>query len=459
MGFVMAKRLPACLKSLGLMLALCGGVPVASAADTALVNAGLIDGDGGPRIASATIILHGDRIAGVGATGTIAIPADATVIDCTGKTIMPGLISDHSHLGLVDGVESGPGHYTRENVLRQLRQYEAYGVTTITSLGINSPLFYELREPLHAGKIPGADIFGADRGIGAPNTAPPVSMTGDGFDRPATPDEARADVRQAAERKPDLIKFWLDDFNGSMPTKMSPEIYAAIIDEAHRQHLRVAGHIYYLKDATDIVKDGVDIVAHGVRNQAVDAEFVQQMKTHGAWYIPTLDLNESFYIYAEQPAWMAEPFFQNSLQPALKAEFDDASWRTKTLAHAKLGIDQNALLFGQRNLKTVFDAGIRIGFGTDSGATPLRIAGFAEHRELQLMVDSGLTPMQVITIATRDAAKLLALDDRGVLAAGKLADLIVLDGDPSVDIKNADKIESVWHRGQQVSGKVDLFKP
>ena len=188
----MFKRfIPPCLTLIGAIATL--GPTVASASDdTALVNAGLIDGNGGPRVPSATVLIHGDRIAAIGPTGTIAVSPDATVIDCAGRTVMPGLVADHCHLGLVDGTASGPGHYTRENVLRQLRQYEVYGVTTIASLGINSPLFYELRPALHAGTLPGADAFGADRGIGAPNSVPPPAMAGDVVDRPASADEARA---------------------------------------------------------------------------------------------------------------------------------------------------------------------------------------------------------------------------------------------------------------------------
>ena len=455
----MLKRLiPPYLTLLGLFTALWPTV-ASAAGDTALVNAGLIDGNGGPRVVSATILLHGDRIAAVGPTGTVPVPADATVIDCGGKTVMPGLVADHCHLGLVDGTASGPGHYTRENVLRQLRQYEACGVTTVTSLGINSPLFYELRPALHAGTLPGADAFGADRGIGAPNSVPPPAMAGDVVDRPANADQARAAVRAAAGRGTDLIKFWLDDMNGTMPVRMSPEVYRAVIDEAHRQHVRVAAHIYYLRDAKAVVEAGVDVVAHGVRNQPVDEEFVRLMKAHGTWYVPTLGLDESFYVYAERPAWMGEPFFLHAVQPALLSQFDYGAWRSKTLGQSKLGLDRNALEFNERNLKTLFDAGVHIGFGTDSGATPLRIAGFAEHRELQLMVNAGLTPLQAITIATREGAALLHLDDRGVLAAGKLADLVVLDADPSADVRNADRIAAVWHRGRRVSGKVESFTP
>jgi imidazolonepropionase-like amidohydrolase len=112
-----------------------------------------------------------------------------------------------------------------------------------------------------------------------------------------------------------------------------------------------------------------------------------------------------------------------------------------------------------KNLKALYDAGVKIGFGTDAGATPLRIPGFAEHRELALMVDAGLTPLQAIHIATQNAAQLLGLDDRGVLANGKRADFVVLDKDPSNDIEATTKIDAVWQRGRQVSGPIDTFKP
>jgi imidazolonepropionase-like amidohydrolase len=166
------------------------------------------------------------------------------VIDCHGQTIIPGLISDHSHIGLVDGVSVKPENYNRENILRQLRQYEVYGVTTVMALGLNGGLFYELRDEQHAGKSPGADIFGADRGVGIPMSAPPAALLPVGKDqvyRAETPDEAKADIQEMATRHPDLIKIWVDDQLGTDP-KMKSEIYQAAIEEAHRLGLRVACH-------------------------------------------------------------------------------------------------------------------------------------------------------------------------------------------------------------------------
>ncbi|SDF63876.1 amidohydrolase family protein [Dyella sp. 333MFSha] len=446
-----------------LALALVAACPAAGAA-TVIRGARLLDGTGGPAREDVTMVIDGDRITMLGAGLRVKMPKDTTVVDYTGKTIIPGLISDHGHIGSVDGTRSGtPDLYTRDNALRQLRQWRAYGVTTVTSLGVNNPdVFYPLRADLHAGKADGADLFGADRGIGVPNGAPPAKMMQVGpnqLDRPSTPDEARAAVDAAAERGTDIVKIWVDDFNGSLPVKMKPEIWHAVIDEAHAKHLRVAAHVYYLDDARQLVDAGVDILAHGVRDRPVDSAFVQAMKQHGTWYIATLDLNEAAYIYARHPAWMDQPFFTHAVQPALARQFADTAWRDRVQNDGSTRTNEEALQTNLKNLKTLYDAGVRIGFGTDAGAMPLRIPGFAEHRELALMVDAGLTPMQAIQIATQRAAELLGLDDRGVLARGKRADFIVLDADPSGDIEATTKISAVWQRGRQVGGKVDAFTP
>jgi imidazolonepropionase-like amidohydrolase len=427
---------------------------------TLITGARLIDGRGGAPQDDVSLLIRGERITMLGAGLRLKLPADTKVVDYHGKTLIPGLISDHSHVGLVDGIHSGtPDLYNRANVLRQLRQWQAYGVTTVTSLGINNPaVFYALRAPLHAGTLDGADLYGADRGIGVPNGAPPAKLMqvgADQLDRPVTQQQARAAVRAAIARHTDLIKLWVDDFNGTLPVKMSPTIYAAVIDEAHKNGLRVAAHIHDLADARRLVDAGVDILAHGVRDQPVDAPFIAALKKHHTWYIPTLQLNEAGFLYAQRPDRMNTPFFQHALQPELARQFADPAWRAKLNAGGSVAQDQAALAMNLKNFKTLYDAGVRIGFGTDSGATALRIPGIAEHRELALMVQAGITPLQAITLATGQAASLLELDDRGVLATGKLADFVVLDADPSQAIGNSDKIDAVWHRGRQVAGPID----
>jgi imidazolonepropionase-like amidohydrolase len=421
----------------------------------------VIDGAGGPPIEHGAIVIKGDRIVSVGPVDKVYWPKSAQIVESRGKTVLPGFISDHSHVGQVDGTGTGPQNYNRSNILRQLRQYEVYGVTTVTALGLNGSLFYELRPELHSGLLPGSDLFGADRGIGIPNGAPPTfNLPETQLYRVATTEQAVQAVDEMAIRKPDLIKIWIDDFHGSLRVKMSPEVYGAATQEAHKLGLRVAAHIYYLSDAKSLVNAGVDVIAHGVRDQPVDAEFISLMKSHHVWYIPTIGLDESSYVYAEKPEWLNDQFLAHALQPALAAELHDADWRTKTLGNQKqVETAKASVATNKRNLKTLFDAGVNIGFGTDSGATALRIPGFAEHRELELMVDAGLTPLQAINLATANAAALLHLEDRGVLAAGKLADLIVVDGNPAAQIKDTRNIEAVWRRGKLVSKEVQDFTP
>jgi imidazolonepropionase-like amidohydrolase len=424
-----------------------------------LIGARLIVGTQGPPVENAVLVIEGDKLTSVGPAGSVKYPDDAQVIDCHGQTIIPGLISGHSHLGLVDGVTIKPENYNRENIRRQLRQYEAYGITTVMALGLNSDLFYKLREEQHSGESPGSDIFGADRGIGAPHTAPPMTLVPVGKDqiyRASSPEEAKADVREMAARHPDLIKIWVDDQLGADP-KIKPEVYQAAIEEAHRLGLRVACHIFYLEDAKGVLHAGADIIAHGVRDKPVDQEFVDEMKARSAWYIATINLDESWYIYAEQPEWTKDSFFQNALQPALRDQFSDPTYLQRALKNPKVPIFKKAVATNKENLKKIYDAGVKVGFGTDSGAIPLRIPGFAEHRELQLMVESGLSPLQALECATAHAAALLGLSDRGVLEPGKLADFVVLTANPLDDISNTEKIAAVWHRGKRVSGPIGSF--
>jgi len=428
----------------------------------ALRGARVIDGAGGAPLDNSVILISNGRILSVGPAAAVRIPREAEIIDYSGKTILPGLISNHSHVGIVDGISVDAKNYSRSNILRQLRQYEAYGVTTVTALGLNGEEFVSIRSELHEGRAPGADLFGAIGGIGVPRGAPPESMLPVGRDqltRPDNAEEARTAVRAMVGQGTDIVKLWLDDFRGTVPVKMQPEIYQAVIEEAHANGVRVAAHIHDLADAKRIVEAGADIVAHGVRNAPVDAEFIELMKQRDAWYIPTIALDEAAYIYGDSPAWVQLPFFQKALQPPLRAQLEDADWREKNRTAPAAAKSRSAVRMNQRNLKTLYDAGVRIGFGTDSGATAVRIPGLAEHRELALLVQAGLTPLQAIELATNRAAALLKLEDRGAIAPGKLADFLVLDADPSNDISRTMTIRAVWHRGKRVANTIAQFRP
>ena len=437
-------------------------VPLPASAQTLVLRgARLIDGIGTKPLDNTVIIIRDGRIAAIGSAGSITVPAGAEVVDYTGKTIIPGLISGHSHVGIFVGLKAAPENYSRDVILRQLKQLEAYGVTTLMSLGLNGPLFYELRAELHAGSVPGADLFGADQGIGVLNGQPSaavVRVADNQVSRPDSVELARQSIKAMAARKADMVKIWLDDAGGALPAKVKPEVYTAVIDEAHKNGLRVAAHIYDLDDAKAIVRAGVDIIAHGVRDKPVDAEFIDMMKASSVWYIATTVLDYTNYIFAEQPPWMREPFFQRALHPDVRTQLDDPAYRERTLGSPGTSKNRAAVATNKKNLKQLHDAGVRIGLGSDSGVG-LRIPGVAEHLELALMVEAGLTPIQAINIATSNTAALMQLDDRGSVTAGKFADLVILDADPSADIANTRKIHAVWHRGKKAAGPVETFTP
>jgi len=410
----------------------------------------LIDGTGTAPREHVSLLLRDGRIAAIGGA-EMAAPKGVLVRELAGKTVIPGLISAHSHLGLiVDDAESSATGYTRENVTAQLKQFERYGVTTIMSLGVNRDLVYELREEQRAGRLGGATIFTAGRGIGVPGGAPGLPAAADQIYRPATADEARKDVDELAAHRADIVKIWVDKGHGTMP-EMTPEIYKAVIDEAHQKHVRVAAHEYALEDAKQLVADGVDVLAHSVRDQVVDDAFVQSMKQHKVWYVPTFTVDESFFVYAGHPEFMQSEFFQQAAGPKLMAKFNAPGYAEKINQDLQTAQHRKDFALGQQNLKRLFDAGVNVGFGTDSGALPGRIPGFAEHHELELMVQAGLTPMQAITAATGENAKLLHSTDRGTIAVGKRADLLVLDADPLVDVRNTQKTFAVYHDGRSVA--------
>ena len=279
---------------------------------------------------------------------------------------------------------------------------------------------------------------------------PPVKVGPDQLYRPATPEQARKDVDEMAARDPNLIKVWVDDNLHTLP-KMDPAIYAAVIEEAHTKHLRVAAHVYYLEDAKRLVQDGVDILAHSIRDQPVDTAMLSALKEKKVYYIPTLQLEESFYAYAEHPAWMDTPFFKQAINPALSQLLNSAAYKQKVANDPNTAVHKAAFETAMANLKKIHDNGSPIAFGTDSGANPFRIAGWAEQRELQLMVEAGMTPLEALFSATAVNAKMLQIDEKtGTISEGKAADLVVLDGDPSTDIHNTEKIAMVFHNGTEV---------
>lgn len=427
-------------------------------ADTTIIeNARVFDGE--KDLGQVSLLIADGRIQRITQAGDTDLPTDARRIDHAGRYIIPGLINNHAHVGNTQGIEHGDRFYTEEIVARDLRQFQAYGVTTVVALGMNGRAFYDIRNALRDQPMRGAQLFGAGAGIGAVAGAPPATNMGladDPVARPADAAAARAAVREQIDAGVDFIKLWVDDLGGSAPP-MPAEVYRAAIDEAHRHGKLVAAHIHDLAPAADLVASGVDIIAHGVRDAPISQTMLNAMREAGTGYIATLQIDEANYLYAEHPEWLQQPFLRAALPDALYAQFANPQWQQQKLADPATARHRAALAMNLRNLDTLRQAGIHIGFGTDAGALPQRVPGFAEHRELELMQQAGYSPQHALTTATRDAARLQKFDDRGLLQAGMRADFIVLDADPLTDIRHTRRIHEVWQAGQRVAGPVAQY--
>lgn len=411
-----------------------------------LKNVTLIDGNGGKPVAHTDILIKGNIIADIG-PGLKA--SGATVINGEGKTVMPAITSSHVHVGMIKGNSNKEEPYTRDNILSQLKKYSDYGITNILVMGSDQPMLFAtgLRDSSVSGLLPGARLFSAGYGFSSAHGGPPMKYVY----HPATVAQATTELDSVALVQPTVIKIWVDDFGGSTP-KMDSDIYKALIARAHTHHIRVASHLYYLADAKSLVDNGLDIIAHSIRDKEIDNALLQQMKAKGVVYIPTLSLDEYAYIYARKPEWINDPFFKASLEPGVYEMITSPAYQEKIKSSPAQQRNMQAFETAMKNVKRISDAGILVALGTDSGAQPLRTQGFSEHLEMELLVQAGLTPLQAITIATKNAATALKINDRfGTLEKGKIADLILLNANPEQDIKNTRKIAAVYKAGEEVS--------
>jgi len=392
----------------------------------AWVGARIIDGTGKPAIENATLVIRSGHIEAVGKR--VKIPAGAERIDATGKTIIPGLINAHGHL----------------NTETQLGVYLRDGITTVLSLGGDKE--FALRESCAKA---------------APGTVPRLYVAGPIQDSSAipgavvvtTPEQARKSVDDLIRNKPDIIKVRIDDFRGARQ-KMPPEVYGAVIDEAHKNGFRTAAHIVFLNDAKGVLRAGVYYIAHSVRDQEVDEEFIALMKKRHVSYSPTLTRELAVFTYSETPSFFSDPFFLKEADPAEIAQMQDPKRQGTMKTDPAAQWYKEHLPVAMRNLKILSDAGINIAMGTDSGGGPGRFQGYFEHLELEYETKAGLTPMQALVSATGGAAKAINITrEVGTLEKGKLADFLVLTANPLDDIKNTRAIESVWVGGVRVPAK------
>jgi imidazolonepropionase-like amidohydrolase len=414
----------------------------ASQRATLFEGARLITGDGRAAIENAAFLVENARFTRVGRKGEIQAPAGAARVDLTGKTVIPALIDGHSHIGYMKNMTSGAQNYTRENILDHMRRFAYFGVAASQCMGTDfGEMPFQLRDEILAGKYPDAARFlTAGRGL-----SPLSEIAADNMRQAAFPVTtvagARASVQELVPRKVKLIKTWVDTRGGAVKP-LSPELYRAIIDEAHKNNLRVAVHATELGPAKDLLRAGIDVFAHMISD--VDDELVDLFKQHPntvvlsalggprrAVYAPWLNpvnplITET--VLPEQIARLQGRFPQRD--PAQLAR-STASWERLARGFAKLTA-----------------AGVKIGVGTDGGGQQGdQFLGWTMHTELENMVAAGMTPAQVIVAATRTTAEILGIDDLGMVAAGKSADFVVLDANPLDDITNSRKISQVYLRG------------
>lgn len=412
-------------------------------------NATIIDGNGGIPMEHTDLLVQDNLITAIGHN---LHAAGAQEIDLTGKTIMPSLISAHVHIGTLRGTATTGANYTRDNILSQLKKYENYGVNTIQVMGTDRPMLFTsgLRDSSLNGLLPGARLYSAGYGFGTPQGGPPVEMGMDQVFRPAGAAQVPAEMDSLAKLNPSVVKMWVDDFGGKYK-KMDQAVYKTIITEAHKHGLRVAAHVYYLADARKLVARGIDIFAHSIRDSVIDDALVQQMKARNIVYIPTLSLDEYAYIYARKPDWINDAFFKASLEPGVYEMITSEKYQNDIRNSPSYAKNTAAFETALRNLKKLHAAGILVSLGTDSGATPVRAQGFSEHLEMELMVQAGLTPLQAISAATKNAALALKINNYGTLEKGKAADMIILRQNPVSNIRNSRTIEAVYKAGKEVS--------
>lgn len=390
---------------------------------TVLTHSTVIDGTGAEPQKDVTIVIENGRIRDTGPSSKVSVPAGATVVDLKGKFVAPGIINAHGHVG----AKTEP----------QLRQYALYGVTTVTSMQTDPDEVVQVREAQKRGDLRGARVSTVKYRF-----APDPEI--------ATPQQARAKVDQTVAAGADYIKVWVDGGFGTR-TKLSPEVCAAILDQARKHGKLTFAHIVELTDAKMLVDQGLNVLAHNIRDREVDSDFIAMLKQRNVSLIPTLTRDEFSFAYGDAPAWIDDPFFLKFVSPerlaVLKTKIRDQQAKNPQRALIKAGFEMNKV-----NLKKLSDGGVRIALGTDSGGAADRffIQGYSEHREMELMVQSGLKPMQVIQSFSKGAAEALGIEKEfGTLVKGKAADLLVLEKNPLDDITNMRTIQTIYLGGKK----------
>src|SRR6266849_2409471 len=246
---------------------------------TLFEGARLIMGNGAAPIESSAFIVENDKFTSVGRKGELRMPSGAAHVDLTGKTVMPAMVDVHSHLGFLKQLDGSmsKANFNRENLIDHLNRYAYHGFAAAISMGTDmGDLPYQLREEL----IPGAALFRTvGLGMAWPGSGPNDPARNDVPYVVTTVEQARHAVQDLAPHRPDFVKIWVDDRNHTQK-KLTPELYGAAIDEAHKHNLRTIAHVYDLEDAKGLVRAGIEGFTHLVRDKEIDDEFIGLLNQH-----------------------------------------------------------------------------------------------------------------------------------------------------------------------------------
>ena len=412
-----------------------------------LVLAGgtVIDGYGGPPIRNGIVVIEGNRIRAVGTEGTVAIPDGARVIDTNGLTVMPGIMDMHVHLMIVGHGDydhwdrTYPAKYRDVIMPVSAKQLLMAGVTTVRDLGAPLEDIVAVRKRIDAGEIPGPRLFVSGPFLQKSNTP----LTAKFRWVVNGPEDARRKVRTIVAGGADVIKLIDQD-------QMTLDEVKAIVDEAHSLGKTVAAHAHRSEEIRQGLRAGVDCFEHtGLATKpGYEEDILQMMRERNAtlYWCPTM---EGLFLFEEtkkNPERVDDQRLKADLPAEIYKDVHDSIRDVSHLEYFRLVPRRIPTLANK--FRQLRESGVTIVTGTDSGI-PLNFHFDSTWRELRTMVELGMPPMEVIRAATYWPAQLLKQPDLGTIAAGKLADVIVVDGDPLTDMTALRHVVHVIKDGKQ----------
>ena len=460
-GRIQLARAGLALIGVGALSSGCGGEPRPPGAEPdggeaiLFEAARLILGDGS-LLEPGDFLIQGGRIVAVREAGGIEPPADAVRIDLEGKTVVPAFIDVHAHLGYEGYTAWGAASYTRDNLVEHLNRYAYYGFGAVFSAGTDpSELALEIAGAQRDGSVEGARFLFA-AGVGPPGQGPNnnfvghtltlAERTGMTILRSAgSPADGQAIAEEVRESGIDFIKIWVDDRGGSQE-KLSPEVYRAIAAAAGSRGIQVVVHQQRAQDMPDLLDAGVSGFLHGRLGPGLDDKLAAALKAADAFLVPNIGLGE----LRREPVG-DDPFLQETVPPGVVESLRNA-FETQVAGSAAPDDEDARRVAAERSdaLARLLAVDADVVLGTDAGAAPNHFFGYTGHRELEIFVRLGMTPMRALEAATSRAAAQLGLAEMGTLTAGKSADFVILDENPLDDIRHTRTISEVYLRGRRI---------